>query len=170
MMLRIFRWIFAVGCLVIGTMWAANAAGLRYNHTASMPLGIWHVVSKPGYQRDDTVEACLPADWNVPYLGPGNCPGSKEPVLKVIVAVADDNVLLDEEGMWVNGLLLKDTQPLSHDGRGAVLHAYPAGHYTVGTDEIWLVSQEQISFDSRYFGPIKATSIRGAAKPIWTWE
>jgi conjugative transfer signal peptidase TraF len=169
--LRLGRIIFSFGCLFVATIWLAQQAGVRLNRTASMPMGLWHVVAKTSpYERADTAEACLPGDWTVAYLRPGNCPGGKEPVLKVIAAVAGDTVEVDGNGLRVNGLLLENTRPLPLDGAGRQLHAYPAGTYVVPVGEVWLVSQQPISFDSRYFGPIPASSIKGAAEAIWTWE
>jgi type IV secretory pathway protease TraF len=36
----------------------------------------------------------------------------------------------------------------------------------VGADEIWLFSPHPRSFDSRYFGPIAVTEIRGILHPF----
>lgn len=85
------------------------------------------------------------------------CPGwPAAPLIKPIVARAGDEVLLDAEGVHVNGRLLANSRALEADRQGAALPQLGPARFTVGEGEVWVVSQfTPRSFDSRYFGPVR---------------
>jgi conjugative transfer signal peptidase TraF len=145
--------------------------GLRVNTSPSMPLGLWYEHASAGhsYAAGDVVEVCPPmALWQTYYLRPGECPGSgREPILKTVAAVPSDIVDISPNGMLVNGIKLENTSPLSHDGVGRPLAAYPLGVYTTQPGTVWLVAPRWDSYDSRYFGPVSIEDIKGLAEPVW---
>jgi conjugative transfer signal peptidase TraF len=168
---RITQIVFVSMAATIVLMVVAAAAGFRVNRTASMPRGLWLVspIRTHSYERGDKVEVCPPLSAPPEYVGAGNCPGGKEPLFKVVAAAATDAVDLSAEGIAVNGILLPETKPLERDGRGRQLTPFRPGHYAVSATEVWVVANVPASFDSRYFGPLPVSAIRGAARPILTW-
>ncbi|MGH7434785.1 MAG: S26 family signal peptidase, partial [Polyangiaceae bacterium] len=94
------------------------------------------------------------------YLPPGAV------LVKPIVAVAADDVCTDGGTLTVNGAPLgavaaEDTRgrPLPHDTRCGPL---PGG-------VVFVASHLPTSFDSRTFGPVPITQIRGTVTPLWTY-
>jgi type IV secretory pathway protease TraF len=44
------------------------------------------------------------------------------------------------------------------------------GRRTLRPGELWLYSPYHAgAFDSRYFGPARAASVRAVVAPVWTW-
>ncbi len=150
-----------------------HAAGLRFNFTHSAPLGLWRVQAFNGAtpRRGELVEVCPPdlpivrfmADHG--YLAPGNCTGTNVvPLLKPIAAVAGDRVTVTKgRAVIVNDQSLPNTQAMQ------TIPAWADGTYSVAPDCVWLLSTYSVgSFDSRYFGPVDVTSVRGRATTIIT--
>jgi type IV secretory pathway protease TraF len=56
------------------------------------------------------------------------------------------------------------------DGRGRPLLAWQQCR-RLAHGELFLMSNTHpASFDSRYFGPVRASDVIGSAQPIWTWS
>jgi conjugative transfer signal peptidase TraF len=153
----------------------ADAAGLRFNSTPSMPIGLWRVAATEGpLQRGDNVIVCPPDTAAVRtgtrrgYIQPGLCPGGYEPLVKPVAAVVGDVVTVSVAGVAVNGQQVTNTAQLAQDSAGRVLRPFPAGAYAVAAGEVWLLSgHDPRSFDSRYFGPVPAANVQGIARSIW---
>ena len=164
--------------LVIGlTSIAGAAAGLRLgvglNVSRSAPRGIYRAVADaPG--RGALVVACLPPAVGAfgrtrGYLRPGGCPGGAQPVLKRIGAVAGDRVELDGDGVTVSGIRLLARPIEALDSAGRQLPHAALGARLVAAGEVWLFGPSpDRSWDSRYFGPVPATSVRGVIWPVLT--
>jgi conjugative transfer signal peptidase TraF len=175
-MKRIVWTIWGLTVLVFLAGQIARGAGFALNHTASAPLGLWRITPLHGpAQRGELVSVCPP---DVPafrlarergYLSHGRCPGGYEPLLKPVTAIPGDLVELAPEGLSVNGRLTPNTAPRAADSSGRPMPSAPFGAQVVGPGEVWLASSfTPFSFDSRYFGPLAAAHIEGAAAPVWT--
>jgi conjugative transfer signal peptidase TraF len=154
----------------------AGAAGLRINHTASLPMGLWRIETPGGaIERGDIVSIC-PPDTDVfrvartrGYVPYGRCPGGYEPLLKPVAAIAGDIVTVTPGRLLVNDEALPNSVALAADSAGRPLPRYAAGIFTVPEGELWLVSSfNGASFDSRYFGAVPASLVIGTARPVWT--
>jgi conjugative transfer signal peptidase TraF len=154
----------------------ADAAGLRINHTASLPMGLWRIETPDGaIGRGDIVSICPPdtavfraarARGYVPY---GRCPGGYEPLQKPVAAIAGDIVMVTPAGLLVNGRAVPNSVALAADSADRPLPRHPAGSFTVAEGEFWLVSSfNAASFDSRYFGAVPASLVIGTARPVLT--
>ncbi|MCD2514644.1 S26 family signal peptidase [Comamonas endophytica] len=164
-------WALSLTGLVAAFAVGGRATGLRINATASAPTGLW-MVKKVGIDRlgrRRLVEICPPAapvvDWmrDRGYLAAGGCDMQVAPLLKPIQAIAGDVVRLQPgRPAVVNGRELQNTRALPF------MRAYPAGEYQVGPGEVWVFSSySDGSFDSRYFGPVPLSRVRGIATPLW---
>jgi conjugative transfer signal peptidase TraF len=162
------------GALAVG--WALIwCTGLRLNTSASVPVGVWRETSvNRAIHRGDTVSMC-PDDSAVirlakarGYLNGGWCPGNSEILFKPVAAIAGDVIDIDSTGIHVNGTSVPKSAALAADGKGRQLPAVASGRYVVGEGELWLVSAtNDHSFDSRYFGPIRLSAVRGLLSPLW---
>jgi conjugative transfer signal peptidase TraF len=173
---KVFVW--AVTGLIVGVT-GAGAAGIRVNTTASMPRGLYRLGAPSKVHGGQMVAACpsmspsLQQGITRGFIGQGlwACPAGMVPLLKVVVAVGGDRVDVAENGsLTVNGAPIPNSEAKAVDGRGrALLRMIPPGHYEVPPGAAWLVnSHNPWSFDSRYFGPIKASEIIGTAEPVLT--
>jgi conjugative transfer signal peptidase TraF len=158
---------FALGCGALGL-------GLRYNGTSSFPAGFYMVTGKRAV-KGDLVLVDIPeipvfdmakehGYLNVAYITVGR-------IMKRLVGVARDRVTIDSAGVEVNGIRLKNSAPLTCDAAGRPMVSYLLKDYVLGSDEILLMSEfNPGSFDSRYFGPLHASTIEAVVRPMWTWN
>ena len=90
----------------------------------------------------------------------------KTQLIKEVIAVPGDDVILTKDYIMVNGKKYE-----------APLHLYDLEHHSVAhikrgnyfnTTEYWLYgcNDKKDSWDSRYFGPIKKSNIKGTAVPL----
>jgi conjugative transfer signal peptidase TraF len=168
----------ALGVTLTGlALLGAGAAGLRVNATASMPRGLWRVAPAAGpIRRGAIVSLCLPQGpllrlaLRRGYLGAGPCPGGAEPLLKPVAAIAGDTVRITPAGIAVNGAPLPNSAARKQDSAGRPLSPMPSGTYRVAPGAVWVVSSHAgRSFDSRYFGPVPVSDVRGTARPLWVF-
>ena len=142
---------------------------LRVNTSASMPRGIWLTSQTAQPYALVCIEgeaAALAAERH--YLPPGNCPSGLRPLLKHITAKAGDVVQLDVQGVTVNGARTPRTPPLATDSGGRPLTA-AAGRYALAAGWVWVdATSAPNSFDSRYFGPVRASTLIAYARPLLT--
>jgi conjugative transfer signal peptidase TraF len=150
--------------------------GLRIGLTDSAcPPGIYRVVNRTP-SRGDLVLACLPEA--VAQLGTARgyllrgrgCGDGIEPVGKRLSALPGDSVEVVPDYIAVNGQRLEHSATLSHDSSGRSVKHVAWGRYTVPTNQVWLFgTKDARSWDSRYFGPVPASSVRAALEPVLTW-
>lgn len=168
----------ASAALLIGGLATVNAIGVRFNATPSMPIGFWRVTEVNTPLRIGSVVVACPPDNAVirqavarGYIAAGNCPDSREPLLKTVGAIGGDVVAVSEAGVAVNGKLLAGSVPLENDSAGRTLTPFAAANRQLRTDEVWLTANsDPRSFDSRYFGPVPASHVVGMARPIWLFQ
>jgi conjugative transfer signal peptidase TraF len=163
----------AIGIVILfGGLCLAIVAGVRYNGTSSLPKGFYVVVHKR-LQKGDLVFVKLPQApvydmaRRRSYLDIGWSPAHH--LLKRLVAVGGDRVTVNALGVEVNGVTLANSVPLTEDAAGRSLQFYPLQNYTLGPDEILIMSESPASFDSRYFGPVRITMLESVVIPVLTW-
>jgi len=149
---------------------SARYTGFTVNVSASMPYWIWREASSLPVERGRVVSFCPTLNQtqqeanSASWLSKADCLDGLMPVLKFIAAVAGDKVLVSAEGISVNGELLQNS---SRDNsallrNGLVLE----GSYSVETGQLWLVSSyNSSSLDSRYYGPITSSQVKGVYCP-----
>ena len=151
----------------------ALAAGLRVNGTHSEPLGLYWAIGKQP-EKDDLVFVSPP---DTPlfkmakergYLNVGYSPTPH--LIKRLVGVSGDRVTINARGVEVNGIRLVNSASLPFDGAGRPLQFYSLQNYTLGPNEVLLMSDySSASFDSRYFGPLPSATLK-TVKPLLTWN
>ena len=151
-----------------------HAGGVIFNTTPSIPGGVYLLRNVDVVQRGDLVAACVPEGRSLDqaydrgYLGPGICAGWVEPVLKPVAAVPGDIVEVTEDGVRVDGVLIEGTARFREDSKGRPLAAVPPGTRVVPAGEVWLLATyHPRSFDSRYWGGVPISAVRGGLTPVW---
>ncbi len=152
----------------------AHALALRINTTSSMPLGLYREVP---LQLEHGARAvfCLPEGaarlgLERGYLPEGRCPGGAQELVKEIVDIPGDEVVLAPGGLTVNSHPLPGSAVHPADHRGRALEHAPFGARRVGPNEVWVLGAlREVSWDSRYFGPIPVAKIRVSAVALLTF-
>ena len=130
-----------------------------YNDTPSMPPGFYYVEKTDSIGVGDLIRVCVPDSWahlarQRGYLDRGNCPGETTPVGKMVVAGTGDTVDVSPDGVRIGSQLLSDSKPHLLDSQGRPLEA-ALGLHVLGPGECFVLSTlYDLSFDSRYFGPV----------------
>ena len=164
---------------------------LSINVSESLPIGLYWTRPFPEPARDGgepdagalgrdpvvdvgmLVSACLPRPVAVSalergYLPEGPCPSGTGPVGKVVVAVAGDTVDVTDSGSIVNRVLLPKSAPLRMDSKGRAMPRV-RGPVVLPEGTAWLYSgHSPRSFDSRYYGPVPLSALRGRLFPLLT--
>ena len=162
-----------VGSVFLALGMACFAAGVRINTSKSIPVGLYWLTERQ-IEKGEYVLLC-PPPGNVfdeakqrGYFGAGFCPGDYAYLMKKILAAKNDNVSISDDGVRVNGELLPFSTPLSADKQGRPLPVL-RGEYDLGNSDLLLMTDvSQISFDSRYFGLVNRSQIRGVIRPVFT--
>lgn len=167
--------IFCLGCLYsFALILSAWGLGYRINSTSSLPRGLYQLTHLP-IEKGAIVGACanhkvLSLALSRGYLSPGccSCDGSS-PLMKRVAALSGDVIRITDEGVFVNGKLAPNSRPLQIDSNG---HAMPIayGCYTLGSNQVLLLSDSPKGFDGRYFGPVAKSDIFAVVKPVLTYD
>lgn len=141
-----------------------------YNPSDSVPRG-WYVVEEiknaGSLHVGSIVLARLPGEVAQFAAQRGYLPVGV-PILKRIGAVASQSVCIRAQFLYIDGLVVAHAR--THDGAHRPLRAW-SQCYCLAVGELFLLSATNpASFDSRYFGPISASTVIGVARPLWTWS
>lgn len=152
--------------LIASSLLFSPLAMIVYNVTDSAPRG-WYLVTRTAQLRlGDYVLADLPAPVAELAAQRGYLPVGV-PLLKPISATFGQHICAR------GNVISIDHQPraiaLLNDGKGRPLHAWMQCRL-LGVNEFFLLNpQRSASFDSRYFGPVDRSAVRGKAIPLWVW-
>lgn len=147
--------------------------GLRVNLTPSEPLGLWRIISLERVATiGDMIFVCPPDTPAMRqarsrgYLRYGSCPGGIAPLIKTVAATGGQAVAVGGE-VQIDGKRLAHSLVLSKDAKGRTMTPYRGGVVQPGT--VYLHSDFEGSFDSRYFGPLPLANVVGLAQKVWTY-
>ena len=137
---------------------------LKINLSPSMPLGLYWGVPTASHHRGDWVAVCLPSSiakegLERGYLSRGLCASGTMPVLKMIIAIPNDEVIVAAQTIRVNGKTYWAPRQ-NRDHRGNPVRSFIGdGHYR--SRGYWLYGLGNIlrSWDSRYYGGIDEQQI-----------
>ena len=131
---------------------------LILNTTASVPRGLWLKVDglpKKGDFVQVPIDAFNSTEWVPHDYFRKNIGGKNKPFLKKVVGLHGDRITLGNNGLiFINGVPFPNSAPLSHDRAGRFLRAFTLP-VTLASDEVWLLSDSPLGFDSRYLGTAK---------------
>lgn len=144
---------------------------LVYNPSNSVPAGWYRVkplLQQPNHlQVGNIVLVHLPAEPAALAAQRGYLP-LHVPLLKRVGAVAPQRVCITGQVVRIDGHTVATA--LSVDRMGRPLQDWSQCR-RLQADEVFLLSAANpASFDSRYFGPVRAADVIGIAKPLWLQE
>jgi conjugative transfer signal peptidase TraF len=153
--------------LCVGIFQTCGWLGLRVNVSPSLPVGLYISTDSGSLVEFCPAEPFASVALTRGYRTLGACADGGAPLLKPVVATTGDVVNVLPGGLDVNGVRIPNTVPLAADSKGRPLSHWPFGHYTISTGMVWVASSYNgRSFDSRYFGPVPVTAVRGRVRPL----
>lgn len=154
--------------------WASFAKPLPhlvYNPSNSVPVGWYRVEPHPRQtahlQVGSVVLVHLPAEATALAAQRGYLP-LHLPLLKRVGAVAPQHVCITGQVLRIDGHTAATT--LSVDRMGRPLRGWPQCRRLRAGEVFLLSTKNPASFDSRYFGPVRAADVIGIAQPLWLQE
>ena len=158
-------------CGLAALAWASfvrPAAHIVYNPSDSVPVG-WYRIEPVGSPSrplpvDSILLARLPAHVAALAAQRGYLP-SHIPLLKRVGAIAPQHVCIVEGIVRIDGVPAAAALPADRGGRP--LSFWPDCRRLHPGELFLLSATNPASFDSRYFGPIQASNVIGAAQPIF---
>ncbi|MBU2770115.1 S26 family signal peptidase [Acidithiobacillus caldus] len=176
-------WPLVAMSAMAGAVTAWNHGDWRLNLSPSEPVGIWSVrpiTASTHLRPGDIVTLCpsLPVGYHYAWLRAGPpvsnaCPSGIAPFIKTIVAGPGAVINETNQGVTIDGRYLSHSRPLiwttSHppvrlpQWRGTTT-LKPGQYWTYGAGD------PAYSFDSRYWGPLYRTDVRGLAQPVLTFR
>jgi conjugative transfer signal peptidase TraF len=136
---------------------------LVYNPSDSAPRG-WYIVSPvTDFRAGDYVVTRLPNDTATLAASRGYLPRSV-PILKQIAAVSGQRVCIRRAVVYIDSIAVAQTLSSDSDHRPLIAWEHCR---TLIKDELFLLNpHHEASFDSRYFGPVDVSFVRGRAVPL----
>jgi conjugative transfer signal peptidase TraF len=139
---------------------------LLWNASASAPIGLYRV--HPGVSpMVGQFAAIRPPSATSRLMAARHYLPEGAPLLKRIAATAGAHICRTGLSVTIDGRHAAIAR--ARDRRGRLLPTW-RGCRTLRTGEMFLLNASPDSFDSRYFGPVPARSLIGAAIPILTRE
>jgi conjugative transfer signal peptidase TraF len=172
---RALGWAGGVSVVVAGLLCLG-----RFNGSPSLPRGLYLELPRSWLGRapapGDLVLACAPPAAGElarrrGYLGDGPCAagaaGGAAVLGKIVLAAAGDEVVFGPGGLAVNGRAVAGSRALACDRSGRALPHHRFGRFWMAPGEVWLFAPyHPRSYDSRYFGPVAASALRGWLLPV----
>ncbi|MBL8370049.1 MAG: S26 family signal peptidase [Burkholderiaceae bacterium] len=157
------------------TSFAKPLPRLVYNPSDSVPVG-WYSV-KP-LEQDPTPQPTelqvgsivlvhLPAEAAALAAQRGYLP-PHVPLLKRVGAVPPQRVCIIGQVLRIDGHTVATA--LSVDRMGRPLHGWPQCRSLLAGEVFLLSATNPASYDSRYFGPVRAADVIGIVQPLWLQE
>lgn len=137
---------------------------LVYNATASYPIGFYRVHSN--YSESDVVWFDVPNNVERLVFGRNYIPQNAK-LMKKIIAGEGASWCVSDRSLIVEGISVGKIR--TEDSNKLPLPQLPEGCNTLGLDEVIVASPHPLSFDSRYFGPVKKETVHGRLEALWIW-
>ena len=165
--------VLVVAVLVAGLVTFPEALRLRLNVSKSMPRGLYRVTTAAALRRGSLVSVCVDRELaqvaaERHYIDAGSCPSGTEPLLKRVVGEDGDVVETSESAVSINGKRLAASATSAVDSAGRALEHFPWGEHRLAHGELWLFSERDRSWDSRYFGPRPTDEVVAVVEPLLT--
>ena len=154
-------------CSLAALAWAAFVQPLPrlvYNPSDSVPVGWYRIGSSDALHVGAIVLTTLPPDVAALAAQRRYLP-ARVPLLKRVGAVAPQHVCVFDALVWIDGVPVAAV--LAADRLGRPLPSWPHCRRLEAGELFLLSSTNPVSFDSRYFGPVRAAAVIGVAHPLW---
>jgi conjugative transfer signal peptidase TraF len=152
----------ATGALLTVASLHGKTPWLVWNASPSVPLGLYRINPGP-VRRGDLVLIPLTPDAAELAAQRNYLPKSTY-LIKFVSAVAGDQVCRLGDRIFVRGVLAG--RALARDSLGRPMPSWQ-GCRQLASGDLFLLADNQQSFDSRYFGVVSARDVVGRAVLLW---
>ena len=152
----------AAGALLTVAPLHGRTPWLVWNASPSVPLGLYRIDPSP-VRRSDLVLIRLPSDVAELAARRNYLPKSTY-LIKFVSAVAGDQVCQLGDSIFVRGVLAARAH--TRDSLGRPMPSWQ-GCRRLASGDLFLLTDNQQSFDSRYFGVVSARDVVGRALLLW---
>lgn len=146
--------------LVVGSLFAGRSRRLVYNPSDSAPRGFYVVEEPVDVRVGDYVIARLPVATAEVAADRGYLPRSV-PVLKQVAAAGGQLVCITGDSVFIDTNAV--AKVIAKDARGRPLRAWDQCRRLTEHEVFLLNPTSAASYDSRYFGPLDVSFLRGRA-------
>lgn len=174
--IRLFQaTLIAIGAIIIIYAVLYYLLGMRVNNTRSVARGIYWSVDEV-VSRGQYVTFC-PPDTEVfqmarerGYISIGFCPNNYSGLIKFVAGVPGDIYRFNEDGLYINGSMVPNTQPIEQDNMGNKLFALNKQGRLEQGEYILMGNAVANSFDARYYGIVSQEHIKDVVVPLLVEE
>jgi conjugative transfer signal peptidase TraF len=152
----------ATGALLTAAPLHGRTPWFVWNASPSIPLGLYRLDPGP-VRRRDLVLLRLPSDVAKLAAQRNYLPKSTY-LIKFVLAVTGDQVCRLGDRIFVRGVLA--TRALARDSLGRPMPSWQ-GCRQLASGDLFLLADNQQSFDSRYFGVVSGSDAAGRAVLLW---
>ncbi|MDI6025942.1 S26 family signal peptidase [Corticibacterium sp. UT-5YL-CI-8] len=153
--------------LIAAPVWSRPDIRFIWNASASVPVGLYRIVSAKRIEVTDLAVVMPPGDLAAFLDERGYLPRGL-PLIKRVLALSGTTVCRSGTQILAYGTTYGEAR--DRDTRGRPLPAWQ-GCRTLGTGEAFFMNWDSPdSFDSRYFGPLPLSTVVGRAIPVWTTD
>jgi len=131
--------------------------------TGSMPQGIYLIKPAENINANQFIIFDLPENVKQTIRNRRWVPDRVSMLMKVAIGLPGDNISLNEKGVYVNGVYFGPVK--QHDKQGLPLPVINS-KFTLQKDQYFAACRSVNSFDSRYFGPVPKSEIKGVVEPF----
>lgn len=164
--------------LVIGAVytlifWTLSLNNILINWSPShVPVGLYQIIdtSASSYAVGDIILFNIDDLYQIyPELRDTQSKTISQTFVKIVGAAAGDQVSEIGNRVVINGQTLNNAIIYKHydNGEPRCKIRYPL---TVPDGHVWLITDTEFSFDSRYYGPVPEKIISARVKAFWTWN
>lgn len=144
-----------------------------YNPSISETRGYYLVIKRNHYERNSIVQICIDdpkyqevlRKLKLPFHN-RQCRGGMDYLLKNIVGVAGDHVNINNQGVFINGVLQNNSNAIN-SFKGIDLYPTTKRRFILRRNEFFVLGTTTHSYDSRYFGVIQESQIVAEAYLIY---
>lgn len=155
-----------MGCtaapLVASALWKAPVL-LVWNTSASAPTGLYRVHADRPVRSGDMVVAWTPKPARSLAARRGYLPANV-PLVKRVAAVAGDSICAGGSAVSINGKRVAARQKSDAADRPM---PWWNGCHRLSVGEYFLLMDNPLSFDGRYFGVTRSSDVIGRAELLW---
>ncbi len=131
--------------------------------TGSMPIGIYLIKPAKDINAWQFIIFNFPENVKQIMRNRRWVPDRVSMLMKAVIGLPGDNISLNEKGVYVNGVYFGPVK--QHDKQGLPLPVINS-KFTLQKDQYFAACRSVNSFDSRYFGPVPKSEIKGVVEPF----
>lgn len=162
-----------IGAIYSLIFWLLSRNNLVINWTPShVPVGLYQIVDTPKSFNaiGDIILFSIDELYHVyPELTDTQSKTVSRTFIKIVGAVTGDHISKIDNKVAVNGKILNNAVIHSNydNGEPRCKIQYPL---VVPDGHVWLITDTEFSFDSRYYGPVPEKIISAKVKEFWIWD